>query len=345
MGRALRMSGFVLAGLFVLVVVAVPLAVGVRPIVGPRVRALTDHRFDATPARLARGRYLVTAVNGCFSCHGELEWQSPGFPVKPGTEGAGRRWDREGLPFATAPNITPDPETGAGLWTDDMFARAIREGIGHDGRTLFPLMPYEQYRLMSDEDLASIVVYLRALPAVKHALPPTDVPFPVSRFIHALPQPVVAPVPEPDRKNPVAYGGYLTRMGACRDCHTPVDATNRPITSLEFSGGFTLVGPYGQVASRNLTPDPSGISYYDADLFVDVMRTGMAKARKIHDAMPWKAFAGQSDDDLRAIFAYLQTVAPVRHRVDNALPPTRCPVCGGTHGGGESNVVASRRAS
>ena len=82
-----------------------------------------------------------------------------------------------------------------------MFARAIREGIGHDGRTLFPLMPYTQYRSMSDENiLASIVVYLRTLRPLKRALPPTNVPFPVSRFIHTLPEPVAAPVPEPDRR-------------------------------------------------------------------------------------------------------------------------------------------------
>jgi hypothetical protein len=68
-------------------------------------------------------------------------------------------------------NLTPDPETGAGTWSDDRFARAIREGIGHDESTLFPLMPYEVYRAMSDEDLASIVVYLRSLP-------PFAVPFP-----------------------------------------------------------------------------------------------------------------------------------------------------------------------
>ena len=78
--------------------------------------------------------------------------------MKAGTEGGGRSFDHEGLPFVTAPNITPDRETGAGAWADDMLARAIREGIGHDGRTLFPLMPYTQYRYMSDEDLASVVV-------------------------------------------------------------------------------------------------------------------------------------------------------------------------------------------
>jgi hypothetical protein len=82
------------------------------------------------------------------------------------------------------------------------------------------------------------------------------------------------------------------------DCHTPADARNRPIAALEFS-----------------TSAPSGIPYYDADLFIEVMRTGFVKARKIHDAMPWQIYGQQTDDDLRAIFAFLQSIPPVPHRL------------------------------
>jgi hypothetical protein len=69
------------------------------------------------------------------------------------------------------------------------------------------------------------------------------------------------------------------------------------------------------------------------------MRTGMVKARRVHDAMPWRIYGQQTDDDLRAVFAFLQTVAAMPHRVDNSLPATRCPVCGGVHGGGDQNVA------
>jgi hypothetical protein len=341
MRRMFKIAGIIVLGLSTLGAAALPFTIGTRPFIGPRSRALTDRRFEATPGRAERGRYLATSVNGCFACHSELDWQANGFPAKAGTEGAGRVWDREGLPFLTAPNITPDVRTGAGTWTDDMLARAIREGIGHDGRTLFPVMPYSQYRSMSDEDLASLIVYLRTIPAVTRDLPKSNIPFPVSRLINTLPEPIAAPVPQPNRHDATAYGDYLTRMGACRDCHTPVDARNQPIAGMEFSGGFLLTGPYGQVAARNLTPDPSGIPYYNADLFVEVMRTGMVKARKVHDAMPWASFGGQTDEDLRAIFQFLQTVRPVKHRVDNALPPTPCPVCGARHGAGDQNVPRS----
>jgi mono/diheme cytochrome c family protein len=320
---------------------AVPVLVGIRPIIGPRARPLTEQTFERTPQRLDRGQYLVTSVSGCVFCHGELDWQAPGFPVKAGTEGGGRSWAEEGLPWITAPNITPDPETGAGTWTDDMIARAIREGIGHDGRTLFPIMPYAQYKYMSDEDLASIVVYIRSLPALRTTLPASQIPFPLNRLINGAPEPVTAPVPEPNRANPVAYGDYLVRLGACRDCHTPTNNQGQPIQGLEFGGGFTLTGPYGQVASANITPAPSGIPYYTEELFLEMMRTGQVKARKIHDAMPWAGYGKQTDDDLKAMFAYLKTLTPAQHRVDNTLPPTDCPRCGLRHGAGAMNQPAT----
>jgi hypothetical protein len=103
-----------------------------------------------------RGRYLSNSVSGCLFCHSEVDWQSPGFPVKPGTEGGGRSFADEGVPFLSSPNLTPDPETGAGTWSDDMLARAIREGISHDGRTLFPMMPYPQYKESGSRWLANV---------------------------------------------------------------------------------------------------------------------------------------------------------------------------------------------
>jgi mono/diheme cytochrome c family protein len=198
-------------------------------------------------------------------------------------------------------------------------------------------MPYQQYRYMSDEDLASVIVYIRSLKPLSMRLPPTDIPFPLNRFINAVPEPVTRSVPEPDRSNRVAYGDYLVRMGACRDCHTPGDAQGQAIPGMDFGGGFVLTGPYGEVASANITSAPSGIPYYTEQLFLEVMRTGMAKARKIHGAMPGIAYGKQTDDDLKAMFAYIQTLGPVAHRVDNSLPPSECPRCGSRHGAGDQN--------
>jgi hypothetical protein len=337
MRRWLKRLGLGLLALVLLFVVAIPVVVGVQPIIGPRARPLTDRTFERTPERLERGRYLVTSVSGCLFCHSETDWQARGFPPRPGTEGSGKSWADEGIPWLTVPNITPDPETGVGGWTDDQLARAIREGIGHDGRTLFPLMPYSQYREMSDEDLASVVTYIRSLPPIRKALPPSEIPFPVNRLINTEPEPLTAPVPEPNRANPVEYGGYLVRIGVCRDCHSPMDANGQYVPGMEFAGGTGIPGPYGHVAGVNITQDPSGIPYYTEELFIEMMRTGMVKARKIHERMPYVFYGRQTDEDLKAMFAYIKTIPPVAHRVDNSLPPTECPRCGLRHGAGNQN--------
>jgi len=341
MRRWLKIAGYCLLALLLLVVAAIPAVIGIRPIIGPRARPLTERTIERTPERVERGRYIASSVSGCLYCHSELEWQLPGFPVRPGTEGGGKSFADEGVPFLSAPNLTPDVETGAGSWTDDMFVRAIREGISHDGRSLFPMMPYPQFRYMSDEDVASVVAYFRTLKPLRSTPPPTEVPFPVSRFINAVPEPVTAPIVAPDRTDQVAYGDYMVRLSVCRDCHTPMDAQGQVIPGMDFAGGLTLVGPFGQVASSNITQAPSGIPYYTEELFLEMMRTGMVKARKIHDMMPWSMYGKQTDDDLKAIFAYMKTVPPIQHRVDNTLSPTDCPRCTLRHGAGDQNQPAS----
>src|SRR6266576_2865671 len=163
--------------LVILLGLGITLTIGWRPIIGARQRALTDRKFEATSARLERGRYLVDAVMGCLGCHTDPDWSKPGAPPVAGREGSGHVWSDQDLPWLVAPNITPDKETGVGNWSDDALARAIREGIGHDGRTLFPIMPYPHYREMSDDDLAAILVCLRSVPPVRSPVPVTRIPF------------------------------------------------------------------------------------------------------------------------------------------------------------------------
>jgi mono/diheme cytochrome c family protein len=269
-------------------------------------------------------------------CHSDVAWKKPGAPPFEQKKGAGHNWSDVGLPFLTAPNITPDTKTGSGTWTDADFQRAIREGIGHDGRRLFPLMPYMNFRSMSDEDLASVVSYIRSIRPVSNELPTTTVP---PEIKNALPphEPVTEPVPEPDMTNPVERGAYLVTLANCTECHTPRDEKGSPKAGLEFSGGSVLKGPWGEVASANLTPHASGISYYDEQMFLQTIRTGQVKARKLNSIMPWGYFRNMTDDDLKAIFAYLRTLRPVQHRVDNTERPTQCPLCGEKHGYGNRN--------
>jgi len=96
--------------------------------------------------------------------------------AKNGRRGAGTIFVEDGMQWLVAPNITPDVETGAGRFTDEQFAHAIREGIGHDGRRLFPMMPYMNFQQMSDEDLASVVTYVRSIDPVRNVVPKTAIP-------------------------------------------------------------------------------------------------------------------------------------------------------------------------
>jgi mono/diheme cytochrome c family protein len=330
-------------GTIVLLIVAllllgVTFTIGWRPFIGPNVRALTNRTFEATPARLERGRYLVNAVYGCLACHSERDHKAPGMPPLADKLGAGAPFDEgNDLPGRlVSPNLTPDKETGAGNWTDDMLARAIREGIGHDGRTLFPLMPYLNYRAMPDEDLASVIAYLRTLAPVKNPLPKTEIIFPVKYLIRSAPEPINGAVAQPDLSDPAKRGAFLARMASCTDCHTPQEK-GQVKPGMELGGGLLFTTAEGRIMAANITPDASGISYYDEDLFVQAMRTGKVKARSLNPIMPWSFYGGMTDEDLKAIFAYLKTVKSVKHTVDNSEPPTDCKLCGMRHGGGNRN--------
>lgn len=336
--RLKRVFGTAVIVILVLLIAGITLTIGWRPFIGPKTRALTARTFESTPARLERGNYLVNGVLGCTGCHSERDPDLPGMPPRADRLGAGQVFAEAGdFPGRLiAPNLTPDKETGAGNWTDDMLARSIREGIGHDGRTLFPIMPYMNYREMPDEDLASVIVYIRSLAPVRNELPKTEIEFPVKYLIRSAPQPVTAPVPQPDLSDTVKRGEFVVRMASCGDCHTPQDR-GQPKPGFGFAGGLILNGPRGPVMAVNITPDPSGISYYDEALFLQAIRTGRVKARELSPVMPWGLYRNMTDDDLKAVFAYLRTLKPVKHTVDNAEPATDCRLCGKKHGGGDRN--------
>jgi mono/diheme cytochrome c family protein len=306
-----------------------------RVIRGPAARPLRSLSFEPTPARLARGRYLVRGPLNCARCHSDRDWSKPGAPPVDGKENAGHVYREEGYPWLVAPNLTPDVETGAGSWTDDMLARAIREGIGRDGRSLHPEMPYAALRYLTDEDVASVVVFLRSLPAVRNPLPRTRMPWRSRMRFTGLPQPIThpqtAPLAETERK-----GGYMAAVADCATCHTAA----RPGTEVGgklFGGGNPFTSPLGTVFTANISPSPSGVGYYDEAMFVRVIRTGRVGARVLNPGMPWFWFQNLSDEDLKDVFAGLRRAKPVDHIVDNSEPPTWCRRCQQKHGGGARN--------
>lgn len=188
------------------------------------------------------------------------------------------------------------------------------------------------YRFLSDEDLASVIVYLRSLKPIHNPLPQTK----LEKYPDP-PAPLAQPVPEPDLSTPVARGRYLVKVGTCLGCHTAFFA---PLSPGYFGGGDLIERGKERAFSANLTSDASGIlSYYDESLFIQTLRTGHVKARALSAVMPWIAVGNMTDDDLKSIFAYLKTRRPVQHIVDNTEEPSFCPKCGQMHGYGESKYT------
>jgi mono/diheme cytochrome c family protein len=266
-------------------------------------------------------------------CHSEDDPANPGRPV-PGREFAGAR---NALTGRVASNITPDPETGAGTWTNEQLVRAIREGVGHDDRQLSPSMPWNVFSVLTDDDVQSLVVYLRTLPPIRNALPKNaETRAEEIRRDRLSLTPPVAPAANDGGRDPLRRGAYLVRVGLCANCHTPIDAHQQRMLSFRFAGGLSDAG-----VSGNLTPDPSGISYYDETMFMQVMRTGkVAGVRQLKPAMPWWYIGQLTDDDLRAVFTYLRTLPSVQHRVSTDHEETLCPICRQMHGYGDLNVAS-----
>jgi len=335
-GRRARQpeAGGILLPILVILVLIIG---GISVFVGtytPKQRPAPTETVEATPQRLARGAYLAENVFGCFDCHSKLDLKRFGAPpIGPKGAGGDCFGEAEGFPGTVCgSNITPDPETGLGAWTDGEVMRAVREGVSRDGRGLFPMMPYTQYRAISDDDLRAVVAYLRSLPPVKNAVPATQVKFPVSFFVKLAPQPLDGPVASPDQNDPVAYGKYLAKVSGCQFCHTPVDKKHQPIAGMDFSGGQEFPGPWGIVRSANITPHATGLGERDQQAFVgqfkafDIAPEELpAVEAKDNTVMPWLSRAKMTEADLGAIYAFLKTVKPIERTVEKrthpALPP------------------------
>jgi mono/diheme cytochrome c family protein len=298
-------------------------------------RPLTDIKFESSPKRIERGEYLTNSILKCFVCHSPRDTTQPGFPPIEAKKGAGAvLWNTEKSRMV-APNITPEKETGAGTWTDDMFARAIREGIGHDGRALSLPMYWTTYRELSDEDLASVVVYLRTLKPVKNKLPKRRLSPEREKSLQGSSRPLTAAVKEQDLSDQILRGRHFIRVADCVGCHTSWYKRNPGF----FGGGNKLDKIYDTsvVFSTNITPDATGLKGWSPELFIQVMRTG--KSGVLDPVMPWVVYKNLTDEDLKAIFLALQELPPVNHKVINGIEATFCEVCEQEHGYGKHNKI------
>ena len=252
---------------------------------------------------LERGSYLMNSIAACGNCH---TTQGPDGPV-PGMEMAGMANFFEIPEFTIhTPNITPDPETGIGSWSDEEIVTAIREGRRPDGSMIGPMMPIGLYRHLSDTDVRSLVAYLRQVPAVRHEVPRSvfNIPIPES---YGPPPGEVADVP---RDDPVVYGAYLAGpLGHCIECHTPMTPDGPDFENSLGAGGMHFPGPWGTSVSPNITPTGLG-SRSDADIRKMITRGIRPDGSRMLPPMPYGYYANIDAGDLDAIVAYLRTLQP-----------------------------------
>jgi len=263
----------------------------------------------AGDAAVERGRYLFTAAD-CTSCHTDLEHK--GAPL------AG------GPPLATAfgeffaPNITPDPKFGIGRWSEADFHRALRSGIGRDGRYLYPVFPYPSFTHLTDRDISDIYAYLKTLKPVAQASraneikPPFGWRFPLRFwrmfFFREGPLPAV-----PGRSAEWQRGRYLAEaVGHCQECHTPRNVLGALDNTRAYSGNPS--GPDRQDAP-NITSDPSSaIATWSLDDVSQLLATGQTPDFDFVGAGMAQVVKGTgalTDADRRAIAVYVKSLPPV----------------------------------
>jgi mono/diheme cytochrome c family protein len=305
-----------LGGLVVVALLAIAGLVIYVKVALPNVGPAPDLKVEATPAQLARGRYLATHVTVCIDCHSTRDWNKFAGPVLSGSLGkGGELFDQKvGFPGAfVAANITP---AGIAAYSDGELFRLITTGVTRDGRAIFPVMPYQFYSKMDPEDIHSIIAYVRSLPPVENHPAPSKADFPLNLILNTIPK-KAEPGRLPAASDTVAYGRYLANASACAECHTKQEKGK--IVGEYLAGGFEFnLGNGRVVRSANLTPHENGLKAMTRDQFIQrfkVYASGsfvpppvdMAKG-EFQTVMPWLMYAGMTEQDLGAIYDYLRTV-------------------------------------
>ena len=294
MKKILRGLGIVLAALVVVIILAGATAYFVSESRANKKLTIAAETLviPTDSASIARGRHLVRSISKCIVCHGEDLAGQVLVDVPPMG-----RW----VPL----NLTRGKGGVGGQLRDEDYVRAIRHAVAPDGSKLM-MMPSEEYNHLSPEDLGAIIAYVKSVPPVDKELPPKTLG-PVARALlavnklplyeadvidhqHAI---EAAPASGPT----VEYGGYLAMVGGCKGCHGP-----------GLSGGKIPTAPPDWPAAANITPTGIG-SRYDEAKFFTALRDGVKpEGVAINAAMPIPSTKEMTDDEIRAVYAYLKTV-------------------------------------
>jgi cytochrome c553 len=267
----------------------------------------------ATSETTARGEYIVRNVAVCGGCHAADPKRDVDGPLTGGMEF--RDWR---IGTARAANLTPDAATGLGMSSEAEIVRALRNGLRKDGRLLAPVMPYEWFHEMSDDDALAVARYLKSLPPVSREVSQSfNFWFKLGKLLFLGPKVPIA-ASAPPRGATAEYGGYLAQhVGLCADCHTPRTGIRSEPDKSRLFAGMTDPPKDFPANPSNLTPDTeTGIGGWSETDFVRTLRTGVnPKGNSLHAFMPWRQIRRMSDDDLRAIYRYLRTLRPIRNEV------------------------------
>jgi mono/diheme cytochrome c family protein len=265
--------------------------------------------LSATAEEASQGAYLANAA-GCEDCH--TDRGHGGQPYAGGRALA--------TPFGTfySPNITPDPETGIGRWSDEQFLRALRDGVRPDGANYFPVFPYPSFTKIADADARAIKAYLFSLPAVRQANRAHDISFPISwrflqngwKLLFFSPGPFR---PAPERSETYNRGAYLvTALAHCGECHTPRNWFGAMEPDRFLAGNPD--GPDGKTVP-NITPDPeTGIGNWSEEDITTLLKTGQTPEFDFVGGAMGEVVRNTSrldDSDRRAIAVYLKSLPPI----------------------------------
>jgi mono/diheme cytochrome c family protein len=268
----------------------------IRTVVAAAIAVFIAPTVARAETPVERGAYLVKHVVACGACHTN---PAPGSPELAG----GQKFST--IAFnAYAANLTPDPETGIGSWTDEELIAGFREGRRPHGSIIGPPMPVAMYRAISDDDAKAIVAYLRSLPAVVNKTPRSSyrIRLPAN---YGPPLGHVAAVAPSDTKN---YVAYVASLAHCMACHTRRGEDGAPDFANGLgAGGTEFRGAWGVSLAPNITP--SGIGHYSDDDLRKLITTGIRPdGSKLKPPMPIASYARMTDTDVSAIIGYLKAL-------------------------------------
>ncbi len=253
-----------------------------------------------------RGGYLVNGIMTCANCHSP---KGPPAATAGKDFSGGLSWDEP--PFkVTAPNITPDKETGIGNWTDAELKTVLRTGIRPNGVHIAMIMPTGFYHIMTDRDVDAVVAYMRTIKPVSNKV--ADPVYKMPQVEHVLPG-GEKPFTEAMMSDKVKKGFYLSTIAHCMECHTPMEKGVRQWDTRLGAGGFEFPGPWGVSVSRNITSSKTkGIGAWTDEEIKRAITTGVDRqGNKLKPPMGFQYYSTVSADDLDALVAYLRTVPAI----------------------------------